>query len=119
MQHKELRVVEGEACVEKVVLTGSVEAVCPVTGMVDLYRVIVEYKPSSAGRVCRYIEALSFHFYLQSYKGRKILQEELTATIVRDFCEALGGGEVKVVTEGYHGPVGMRAEASGRCGGSA
>ena len=119
MQQKELRIVEGEACVDKVVITGSVEAVCPVTGMVDLYRVTVEYKPPSVGGVCRYIEALSFHAYLQSYKGRKILQEELTAAIVRDFCKVLGGGEVKVVTEGYHGPVSMRAEASGSCGGSA
>ena len=110
-----LRVVEA-ACVEKVTLRARVEARCPVSGVVDTYELVLEYQPPGDGERCRYIEAYSLHEYLRSYQGRLILQEQLTAEVLRDTCRALGGGKVRVTTRGAHAAVEAEVTASQSCG---
>ncbi|NOZ88552.1 MAG: hypothetical protein GXO15_01360 [Crenarchaeota archaeon] len=111
-----LRVVEAGGCVDEVELEARVEAVCPVTGIVDVYRLMLRYTPPRSARGCRYLEALSVHDYLAGFRGIKILQEELAARIAEEVCRALGGGLVRVTLEGSHGPVAMRVTAARSCG---
>ena len=112
-----LEVVEAE-CVDRVVARGRVESVCPVTGIVDTYTVVVEYQPPQGhgwGR-CRYIEAYSLHRYLGGFRGERVLQEGLTARIASDVCRALGPGAwVRVTTRGSHGPVEIEAVVERSC----
>lgn len=113
----EPRVVEAR-CVDRVEARGRVESVCPVSGVVDTYEVVVEYQPPQGHGVgiCRYLEAYSLHRLLESYRGRRILQEELTADLAEKLCTALGpGARVKVATRGPHGPVELEATVEKQC----
>ncbi len=110
-----LRVVYGSGCADEVELRAVVEAVCPVTGIVDLYRLVLRYQPPGGPEGCRYIEALSFHNYLSGFRGTRVLQEELAARVALDVCHALGGGSVVVELEGAHGPVEMRVRVARSC----
>jgi NADPH-dependent 7-cyano-7-deazaguanine reductase QueF len=112
-----LEIVEAP-CVDRVVARGRVESICPVSGVVDNYLVEVEYKPPQ-GRgvgVCRYVEAYSLHRLFQSFREKRILQEELTAVIAEELCKALGPGAwVRVATRGPHGPIELEASTERRC----
>jgi len=113
-----LRTVEAR-CVDRVVARGRVESVCPVSGVVDSYEVVVEYQPPQGHGVgvCRYLEAYSLHRFFEGFRGRSIFQEELTAMIAEEVCRALGvGALVRVATRGPHGPVVLEAVVERRCG---
>ena len=109
--------VEARGCVDEVEVEDTVEAVCPVTGIVDHYRIVIRYTPPRGSRGCRYLEALSLHGFLEGFRGRKILQEDLAVEIAEALCKALGGGLVRVTLEGGHGPALMRVRVSRSCGG--
>lgn len=111
-----LRVLESGRCVDEVVLRAEVYAVCPVTGIVDRYEAVIRYRPPAAGGGCRYLEALSVQGFLDGFRGRRLLQEEIASMIVEEACRALGGGWVEVVMRGGHGPVWMEVRASRDCG---
>jgi len=70
----------------EVTLRAKASAICPLTGIVDVYTVEVSYTPKPG----RALEAYSFAEFLESFQDKKILQEELTAEIARKLC-ATGG----------------------------
>lgn len=113
-----LRVLESRYCVDEVALRAEVYAVCPVTGIVDRYEAVIRYRPPRTGSGCRFLEALSLQGFLDGFRGRRLLQEEIASMIVEEVCGALGrGASVEVVLRGGHGPVEMEVRVSRECGG--
>ncbi|ALL00275.1 QueF-like protein [Pyrodictium delaneyi] len=108
----EIRVVQGAEAISRVTLRSVIEAVCPLTGLVDRYNVEVEYSP---GEERLYIEAYSFQEYLESYRGKRIYQEELAAKIAHDVCRAAQPRWVRVTLVGTHGSVEIEAEHRIEC----
>jgi len=109
----EIKVVQGSERISRVVLRSVVEAVCPLTGLVDRYNVAVEYSPGPEGL---YVEAYSFQEYLESFRGKRIYQEDLVARIARDVCKAARPRWVCVTLVGSHGSVEIEAEHHLDCG---
>ncbi len=112
-----LRVLESRRCVDEVVMRAEVYAVCPVTGIVDRYEAVIRYRPPRGGDGgCRYLEALGLQGFLDGFRGRRLLQEEIASMIVDELCRVLGGGAyVEAVLRGSHGPVEMEVRASREC----
>ena len=107
-----IRVVRIEDGAERVVLRSVFDAVCPLTGLVDRYELLVEYVP---GPEKLYVEAYGFQEYLEGFKNTRSYQESLTTRIARDICEAAKPRSVKVVLRGVHGAVEIESEARLEC----
>lgn len=78
--------------VNEVIIEAEFSAVCPLTKTTDEYRLILRYVPSNG----KYVEFVSFKKYLEGFKDREILHEELAATIAEEVCLAAQPIEVHV-----------------------
>jgi NADPH-dependent 7-cyano-7-deazaguanine reductase QueF len=78
--------------VDTVKIEVELEAVCPITKTVDHYKLVLTYIPNNG----RYIEFVSFKKYLETFKGREILHEELANTIAEEVCKAAKPKKVTV-----------------------
>jgi NADPH-dependent 7-cyano-7-deazaguanine reductase QueF len=76
-------VVKAES-VDLVRIEAKLEAICPITGTVDHYELALTYIPNNGN----YLELLSFKRFLESFKGVKILHEDLAHRIAREVCKA-------------------------------
>jgi len=110
---KSVRIEDGAG---KVVLRSVFDAVCPLTGLVDRYELLVEYVP---GDEKLYVEAYSFQEYLEGFKNTRDYQEHITSKIARDICEAVKPERVRVVLRGVHGAVEIESETVLDCKSSA
>ena len=97
---------------EKVVMRSVFDAVCPLTGLIDRYELLVEYVP---GPEKLYVEAYSFQRYLEGFKNTRDYQEKITAKIARDICESVRPKSVRVVLKGVHGAVEIESETRLEC----
>lgn len=74
-------------------------AVCPVTRLPDFYVIKVEYEPDE-----RLVELKSFKLYLNKFRDREILHEEITNEIVNQLIRSINPRwiniEVKVNVRG-------------------
>jgi len=70
--------------VDMVRIEAELEAVCPITKTVDCYKLVLTYVPNNG----RYIEFVSFKKYLETFKGKEILHEELASIIAEEICKA-------------------------------
>ncbi len=95
-----------------VVMRASARAVCPLTGITDIYEVVVEYKPKGE----RYIEAYSFEEFLRSFENRRIYQEELTQLVAREVCGTGAAEKVRVTVRGTHGGTELTTVVEMGCG---
>jgi 7-cyano-7-deazaguanine reductase len=96
-----VEVVESRPGVGLVVLRARVSAICPLTGILDVYDVEASYKPKGG----RFVEAYSFARFLDGFQGRKIYQEELTTMIAEAICSSGAAERVRVKLRGVHGSV--------------
>jgi len=82
---------------EQLIITKTKEfqAVCPFSGLPDVAKVVIEYKPK--GGKCLELKALKY--YLMSFKNVGIYQEGVTAKIYRDLKEVLDTDSLKITTE--------------------
>ncbi|WP_317896048.1 hypothetical protein [Pyrofollis japonicus] len=107
-----LKTVKLENAAGKAILRSNFDAVCPITGLVDRYELLVEYEP---GPENLYIEAYGFKEYLEGFREHRAYQEEITMKIARDICEAAKPRWVRVVLRGVHGSVEIESEARLEC----
>ncbi len=95
-----IRVVRANApLVEEVVLRSKATAICPLTEIVDSYEVEVSYKP----RGTMFIEAYSFSKFLETYRDKKIYQEQLANEVAEAICRTRAVERVSVKMRGVHG----------------
>ena len=92
----------------RITLEGSVEARCPFTGAPDFYELSIEY---ISGGLC--VEAVSFSGWLDSFRGREISQEDLTAELINTIKRVLEPRSLCVRLTGDHGRVTITTEACG------
>ena len=107
-----IRVIRVEDGASKVALRSVFDAICPLTGLVDRYELLVEYVPGSEKL---YVEAYSFQEYLEGFKSTRDYQEHITSKIARDVCEAVKPEKVRVVLRGVHGAVEIESETILEC----
>lgn len=111
MADTRIEVVESRPGVGLVVLRARVSAVCPLTGILDVYDVEVSYKPRGG----RFLEAYSFARFLDGFQNRKIYQEELTTVIAEAVCSSGVVERVRVKLRGVHGSVDLETVAELDC----
>ena len=102
-----IKAVRIENGADKVILRSVFDAVCPLTGLVDRYELLVEYVP---GDEKLYVEAYSFQEYLEGFKNTRDYQENITSRIAHDICKAVKPERVRVVLRGVHGAVEIESE---------
>lgn len=66
-------------------------AVCPVTRLPDFYVIKVEYEPDE-----RLVELKSFKLYLNKFRDREILHEEITNEIVDQLIRSINPRWIKI-----------------------
>ncbi len=111
MADARIEVVESRPGVGLVVLRARVSAVCPLTGILDVYDVEVSYKPRGG----RFVEAYSFARFLEGFQDRKIYQEELTTVIAEAICSTGAAERIRVKLRGVHGSVDLETIAELEC----
>lgn len=70
-------------------------AVCPFSGLTDIFHLKIEYYPVTK----KAVELKSAKYYLNQYKNVGIYQEGVTKKIFDDYCKVLGHNVVKVTTK--------------------
>lgn len=81
--------------VDEVVIEAEFTAICPITKTVDEYKLTLRYSSSSG----KYVEFVSFKKYIEGFKGKEILHEELATRIAEDVCSAVQPAVVEVVLQ--------------------
>lgn len=66
-------------------------ALCPMTGIQDLYTLTIEFNPDSFVP-----ELKSFKFYLLAYKDLPISHEHLASKIEKEFCDVIKPASIKI-----------------------
>lgn len=74
--------------------TPEFSAVCPFSGLPDIAKVIIEYKPK--GRKC--IELKSLKYYFLSFRDVGLYQEGITSKIYHDLTNILETANFKITT---------------------
>jgi len=80
--------------VDRVIISASFSAICPLTETVDEYEATIEYIPNEHGV---YIELESLKEYLDSFKDVRIFHEDLATVLVERLVEVIRPRYLSVV----------------------
>jgi len=69
-------------------------AVCPFSGLTDIFKLKIEYYPVTKLAV----ELKAAKYYMNQYKNVGMYQEQVTKRIFDDYCKVLGHNCIRVVT---------------------